>query len=180
MPMPADCPEGRGSGLHLHCNLEQAMLENAAAAKQQFGEIMVQIQDTAFVVNPHTSKHHEDMFWAHQDILETFHPEIAEAKTLWHSSTVEKYCEAVIIYRVCPLHFLLEFSDCAEIEYARGRDGGPIKSRTAMGWFADYLYCICTYTWHPTMGELDGLSILRHGVYIQLENRVKWGEHLLV
>ena len=42
------------------------------------------------------------MYYAHNDILSLFVTELTP-KQYWHSSIVEKYCEVVIVHRVCQM-----------------------------------------------------------------------------
>ncbi|CAE7219271.1 unnamed protein product [Rhizoctonia solani] len=129
--------------------------ENAIAEWDATKSVLAEL---TFISNPYLRRGREEMLEAHYYCLETYEPHLKEEEYF--------HTEVVMEFACMTLHF--------RIKNTRGRDGGPIRSRTAVSWLGYHVFNICAYTRDPTSKELSGLTLLRRGLLSRLENLVKW------
>ncbi|KAF8602206.1 hypothetical protein BDV93DRAFT_557715 [Ceratobasidium sp. AG-I] len=145
-------------GLKLRSRMDTFIMDDPENAEAEFENTMTLISESVYMANIFTTKHRHEMYQAYVDILSRFRPELDEDGH-WHTEVVEKYAEGTLVYR---------------ITHTTSPKGGPIQSRTAIGWLAHHLFNICSYTRDPVSGNLSGLKLLRGGLYGKMEHRLRW------
>ncbi|KEP46508.1 hypothetical protein V565_195030, partial [Rhizoctonia solani 123E] len=132
--------------------------EDPEAAKANWGLMQECLDELAHIVNPYVAWDRQYMLNAHSTFLSLYQPELP-VEAHWYTNTVIQFAANIFVHRVTT---------------SRGRDGGPIQSRTAIGWLGHYIHAICTYTREPVTLLRTGLTVLRRGLYARLENILKW------
>ncbi|KDN33359.1 hypothetical protein RSAG8_13550, partial [Rhizoctonia solani AG-8 WAC10335] len=145
-------------GAQIRKRTQRMFLEDRETAVAEWEAAKPVLAELNLISNPYVARGRQEMHESHCSTLEVAEP---------HLTAEQHYHTQVILEFAClTLHF--------RIKHSRGRDGGPIQSRTAVAWFGYHLFNICSFTRDPESGELSGLTLLRRGLFIRLENLVKW------
>ncbi|CAE6477749.1 unnamed protein product [Rhizoctonia solani] len=139
-------------------NLTRMYLEDPIGQTALWHTSAAEIMQVETIVNPHVKQGRNLMREVYSHLLTLYRPELGPDEH-WYTQTVLENACGALMWR---------------IRHTRGRDGGPIQSRTAVGWLAHHVYNIVIYTRDPQTSELGGLSLLRRGLFLRLENTVKY------
>ncbi|KAL5639572.1 hypothetical protein ACGC1H_006256 [Rhizoctonia solani] len=145
-------------GTRLAARAKQIYDEDPEAAQANWDSMQERLDELAFIFNPYVARNRQYMINAHTTFLSLYQPDLP-VEDHWNTNVVIQFAANIFVHRVTT---------------SRGKDGGPIQSRTAVGWLGHYIHAICTYTRDPFTLLRTGLTVLRRGLYVRLENILKW------